>query len=59
MSSASPLAAQATPSATRSLSATEVAPGGTLTVTITLNNVTANIGTVTETLPDGLCLCVE
>lgn len=53
MSGASPLAAQANPSATRTLSATEVAPGGALTVTIALSDLTGNLGTVTETLPSG------
>ena len=53
MSGASPLAAQANPSATRTLSATEVAPGGALTVMITLSDLTGNLGTVTETLPSG------
>ena len=53
MSGASPLAAQATPSATRALDSDEVTPGGTVEVTITLSDVTANLGTVTETLPSG------
>ena len=47
MSGSSPLAAQANPSATRSFNTTEVAPGGSVIVTITLSD----LGVVTETLP--------
>ena len=53
MSGSSPLAAQTNPSATRSFNTAEVAPGGAVTVTITLSDVTGNLGTVTETLPSG------
>ena len=52
MSGASPLAAQS-PSAMRSLKPTEVAPGGTVVVTITVSDLTGNLGRVTETLPPG------
>ena len=51
MSGSSPLAAQTNPSATRSFNTAEVAPGGSVTVTISLSNVTGNLGVVTETLP--------
>ena len=53
MSGSSPLAAQTNPSATRSFNTAEVAPGGAVTVTISLSDVTGNLGTVTETLPSG------
>ena len=49
MSGSSPLAAQANPSATRSFNTAEVAPGGSVIVTITLSD----LGVVTETLPAG------
>ena len=51
MSGSSPLAAQTNPSATRSFNTAEVAPGGSVTVTISLSHVTGNLGVVTETLP--------
>ncbi|MCY3918552.1 MAG: cadherin domain-containing protein, partial [Chloroflexi bacterium] len=41
-----------TPVATRSFSATEVAPGGTVTVTVTANNY-GTLGRVVETVPAG------
>ena len=53
MSGSSPLAAQTNPSATRSFNTAEVAPGGTVIVTITLSDLTNNLGRVTETLPSG------
>ena len=59
LSSASPLAAQANPSATRSLSAAEVAPEGTLTVTISVADLPRNIGVVTETLPPGFAYVLD
>ena len=47
-----PVAAQESPSATRSLSPSSVAPGGEVTVTITVANY-GGFGSVTETLPHG------
>ena len=52
MSGTSPLAAQANPGATRSIDLGTVAPGGTVTVTITLTGEGA-LSTITETLPTG------
>ena len=52
MSGASPLAAQANPSATRSFDLSTVGPGGTVTVTINASGYGVS-GRVTETLPDG------
>ena len=46
------VAAQATPSATRSLSATSVAPGEQVVVTISASGY-GSAGAVTETLPSG------
>ena len=43
--------AQATPSATRSLSTTEVAPGGEVTVTLTAQDLGGGIGGFRETIP--------
>ncbi len=50
MSSSSPLAAQTSPSATRSFESATVEPGGMVTVTITAANYAAP-GRVTETIP--------
>ena len=52
MSGSAPLAAQTTPSASRSFSSDTVMPGGELTVTITAANY-GSVGGVIETLPDG------
>ena len=49
MSSSSPLAAQTSPSATRSFEPATVVPDGTVTVTITA--IYTGVGQVTETLP--------
>ena len=46
------VAAQATPSATRSLSSTSVAPGAEITVTINASN-TVSFAGIVETLPEG------
>lgn len=51
VSSTSPLAAQTDPSATRSFEPATVAPGGSVTVSVAVEGITAGI--VTETLPDG------
>ena len=51
LSGSSPLAAQTSPSATRSFDSSTVAPDGTVTVTITAINYAAP-GRVTETIPD-------
>ena len=50
MSSSSPLAAQTGPSATRSFEPATVEPGGTVTVTVAVEN-TGTPGRVTETIP--------
>ena len=50
MSSASPLAAQTGPEATRSFSPDPVAPDGTVTVTVAVANY-GGFGRVTETIP--------
>ena len=47
-----PVAAQGSPSATRSFSPDTVAPGGRVEVTITVANYDSG-GSVTETLPQG------
>ena len=52
MSSASPLAAQTSPSATRSFDAATVAPDATVTVTLAVSGY-GGVGRVTETLPSG------
>ena len=52
MSGSAPLAAQTTPSATRSFSSATVQPGASLTVTISVADY-GGIGAVTETLPEG------
>ena len=52
MSGSAPLAAQTTPSATRSFSSATVQPGASLTVTINVADY-GGIGAVTEMLPDG------
>ena len=55
MSSSSPLAAQTDPSATRSVDSTDVEPGETVTVTITLaDSYAGNLARITENLDDGL-----
>ena len=55
MSGSSPLAAQANPSATRSFDSSTVAPGGTVTVTITFEGLYSDsrFGRLTEELPAG------
>ena len=52
MSGSAPLAAQTTPSASRSFSSATVAPGGQLTVTVEAAGF-GSFGAVTETLPAG------
>ena len=52
MSGSAPLAAQTTPSASRSFSSATVAPGGEVTVTIAAAGY-GSFGAVTETLPAG------
>ena len=52
MSSSSPLAAQTTPSATRSFEPSTVAPGGMVTVTVVAADFVGP-GRITENLPDG------
>ena len=55
MSSSSPLAAQTDPLATRSVDSSNVQPGDTVTVTITLaDSYAGNLARVTETLDSGL-----
>ena len=54
VSGSSPLAAQTSPSATRSLDSSAVEPGAIVTVTITLaEDYEGNLARITERLPDG------
>ena len=60
MSSSSPLAAQTDPSATRSVDSSDVEPGATVTVTITLaDDYEGRLARVTERLDAGLAYVAE